>query len=158
MPRLTSTAPMAVGCSISRACGTSCSLYVSPPTTGSYTIRLVPVGASTGSLTATASSSVSAAVAADGKPVTLTTTIPGQVGAWTFAGTAGQQVNFAFTGGTFGNAEVDFYRPDGTYMFKVTGCGTSCGAYAVPPTTGTYTIKLFPSGLFTGSLTAKETS
>jgi len=138
-------------------CGTSCTLYVTPPTTGSYTIRLVPVGASTGSLRATASSSVSAAVAADGKPVTLTTAIPGQIGAWTFTGTANQQVNFAFTNGTFGSAEVDFYGPDGSYLFRITGCGTSCTAYAIPAVTGAYTVRLF-AGASTGSLTATASS
>lgn len=93
-------------------CGTSCSLYATPPATGSYTIRLVPVGASTGSLTATASSSVSAAVAAEGKPVTLTTGIPGQVGAWTFSDTAAY-IRHSLTASAVGRPNVITVGGDG---------------------------------------------
>jgi hypothetical protein len=90
---------------------------------------------------------------------TLTTTIPGQRGLWTFAGTAGQRVSFDFTGSTFtyaSDATVKVRKPDGTDLIADTNCGTGCLLEPVTlPATGTYQVDLRPKGAKTGALTLR---
>nr|WP_157554172.1 VWD domain-containing protein [Herbidospora sakaeratensis] len=144
-------------------CGHDCFIDVTPlPASGTYTILFDPAADLTGSLSAGVleiPADASAAVTVGGPAVPLTTTVPGQNGAWTFAGLAGQNVSFGFTGGTFGsilNATVSVRKPDGTTLVNSEYCGTSCSLTpAILPADGAYTIVLNPSGNRVGTLTAK---
>src|SRR5947209_11622186 len=101
-------------------CGTSCDVGTTTlPVTGTYTIQLTPQSTTFGSLTVNVSPNVTATVATNGTASTLKTTVPGQVGVWSFAGTAGQKISFGFTGGGFGaiyDAEITVHKPDGTTL------------------------------------------
>ncbi|WP_199839751.1 PPC domain-containing protein, partial [Streptomyces sp. XY431] len=94
----------------------------------------------------------------DGTGSTLATTVPGQNGAWTFAGSAGQRVYLDLSGGTFDllKAQVSVLKPDGSVLSDWRYCGTSCGFDTTTlPVDGTYTVALRTSGGVAGSLTAK---
>ncbi|WP_157518680.1 VWD domain-containing protein, partial [Herbidospora mongoliensis] len=144
-------------------CGQTCSIDVTPlPADGTYTILLDPAAELTGTLSAgvlEVPADASATVTVGGPAVPLTTTVPGQNGVWTFAGLAGQNVSFGFTGGSFGsivNATVSVRKPDGATLINTAYCGTSCSLTpAILPVDGDYTIVLNPSGNQIGSLTAK---
>ncbi|MCW3842175.1 DUF6531 domain-containing protein [Micromonospora yasonensis] len=144
------------------SCATSCSFSsVSLATAGTYTVLVDPVAAAVGSLTVQVIDvPVDATVntTPGGDPVTLTTTVPGQNGAVSFPGTAGQRVLVQGTGGTYGtyNASAIVRKPDGSNLTGSAYCGASCLFDAmVLPVTGTYTVFVDPSGTYTGSLTVR---
>ncbi|GAA3597812.1 hypothetical protein GCM10022419_096440 [Nonomuraea rosea] len=145
-------------------CGTGCLLEpVTLPAAGTYSVDLRPKGAKTGALTLRTYlvADVAATVAIDGVTSRLTTTVPGQNGAWTFTGTAGQYVNIAFMSGTFSaasDAAVSVKGPDGTLLREDTSCGKLCMFAPITlPETGTYTILFDPRKALAGSLTAQLT-
>jgi hypothetical protein len=140
-------------------CGQSCNFDMTAlPVSGTYTVLFDPDGDLTGSLTASVSLMATATAAVGGPAVTLTTTAPGQNGAWTFAGTAGQRVYLDLSGGAFGeyNAQVSVLAPDGSEFLTKQYCGTSCGFdTTVLPATGTYSVLLRPLGTTYGALTLR---
>jgi hypothetical protein len=91
-----------------------------------------------------------------GTPLTFTTTVPGQNGTRTFAGTAGQRISFNFTGVTMPSVKVIVKAPGAnppTVMQKTVGPD---GDFVEPVTlsaTGTYTVTIDPQGASTGSVT-----
>ncbi|WP_440068100.1 VWD domain-containing protein [Streptosporangium sp. OZ121] len=105
---------------------------------------------------------VSAPITIGGPPVDLSLTAPGQKGAWTFTGTAGQRVFLSFTDATFGsyvNADVSLKKPDGSVLRSWTMCGTGCFLDTVTlPVSGTYTVALAQRDASVGKLTAKITT
>ncbi|MFJ4095874.1 hypothetical protein ACIPYS_30140, partial [Kitasatospora sp. NPDC089913] len=143
----------------SQYCGPTCTFpTTSLPVDGVYRVLFDPLGASTGSMTASVSTDVVRPLLLDGSGSTLTTTVPGQNGAWTFTGTAGQRVYLDLSGGTFTSlkAEVSVLKPDGSAFLASQYCGTSCGFDTTTlPVGGTYTVVLRSSGGVAGSLTAK---
>ncbi|WP_103954569.1 VWD domain-containing protein [Nonomuraea solani] len=145
-------------------CGTGCLLEpVILPVAGTYTVDLRPKGSKTGAVTLRTYlvDDIAGTVAIDGATSTLTTTIPGQNGTWTFAGTAGKYVNLAFMGGTFtsaSDAAVSVKGPDGAVLREDTSCGKLCMFEPITlPATGTYTILFDPRKAVVGSLTAQLT-
>jgi hypothetical protein len=131
------------------------------PTTGTYTILLDPYGVSTGSVTLTlynVPADVSGTITPGGSAVTVSTTTPGQNGTLTFGGTAGQRISLLSTNGTYGgfgcNLYVSILKPDASALVGPTCMGTSQFVdVQTLPTTGTYTIRLDPYGVSTGSVT-----
>ncbi|MEV4116820.1 hypothetical protein [Nonomuraea sp. NPDC049695] len=127
---------------------------------GTYQVVADPAGIYTGSASAQVNivaQDVAAQAAIGGAASTLTTTIAGQHGVWTFTATAGQQVSFNFTGSTFtssSDVKVKVKKPDGTDLVADTRCGANCLLEpTVLPVDGTYTVELSPQNAKTGSLT-----
>ncbi|MFJ4095875.1 VWD domain-containing protein, partial [Kitasatospora sp. NPDC089913] len=143
----------------SQYCGPTCTFpTTSLPVDGVYRVLFDPLGASTGSMTASVSAEITRQLALDGSGSMLTTTVPGQNGAWTFAGTAGQRVYVDLSGGTFDllKAQVSVLKPDGSVLSDWRYCGTSCGFdTTVLPVDGTYAVAVRTFGAVAGSLTAK---
>ncbi|MEV0346464.1 VWD domain-containing protein [Nonomuraea sp. NPDC050680] len=144
-----------------KSCSTSCFFDATVlPADGTYQVVVDPAGIYTGSGSAQVNlvaQDVAAQVTVGGAASTLTTTIAGQHGVWTFAGTEGQQVSFNFTGSTFTSSsdiKVKVKKPDGTDLVADTRCGVNCLLEpTVLPVTGTYTVELNPQNAKTGSLT-----
>ncbi|MDP1767871.1 MAG: hypothetical protein Q8L74_03585, partial [Nitrospirota bacterium] len=125
------------------------------PTTGTYTIVVDPTGAYTGSMTLTLSSALTGSVTLDGASVPLTIGRVGQQARYTFSGTSGQWVSLGLTSVTMTTANVTLLKPDGTTLAS-TSVGTAGGGLEPPgalPSTGTYTLVVDPSGVYTGNIT-----
>ncbi|MFG1978229.1 VWD domain-containing protein [Nonomuraea fuscirosea] len=132
------------------------------PADGTYQVVADPAGVQTGSISAQLNivpPDVTAQITVGGPASTLTTTIPGQRGVWTFAGTAGQRVSFDFTGSTFtlsSDVTVKVRKPDGTDLTDGANCGGGCLLEPVTlPATGTYQVDLRPKAAKTGALTLR---
>jgi RHS repeat-associated protein len=128
------------------------------PTTGTYTVVSDPNGTATESTTITvyavpADPSGTLTPTAAGAGATVTATVPGQVGRYTFAGTAGQKVSATASGNTYPTwPALSILKPDGSQL----------GPYATNfldsqtlPTTGTYTLVVDPAGTDTGTENVK---
>jgi len=134
------------------------------PSTGIYTLYIDPQGVAVGSVTSqvhaiAADASVSAA--SDGTSTGLTLTVPGQNGAVSFAGEAGQRASVVMTGSTFGtstsSATMTIVAPNGATVVTSRGLGAAdvfTDAFALP-STGTYKILIDPAGATTGTVTAR---
>jgi hypothetical protein len=121
--------------------------------TGTYTIKVTPDGAGTGTTTAAAynvPADATAALTPGGSLAQITIGTPGQNGSFTFSGTAGQKVsvllNFQGLNSVFNTYSVA--NPDGTFL--VSGTRTSASSFYITnapivlPQTGTYTIAVDP--------------
>jgi len=126
--------------------------------TGTYTVRIDPTGAYTGSTTLTlygVPADPTATAVVGGASVTVTTTTPGQNATVTFSGTASQAVYLQLSSGTYGSSGVyvSILKPDQSVLMAATSVGSSATLPTqVLPVTGTYTIKIDPSGSATGSI------
>jgi hypothetical protein len=129
------------------------------PLTGTWTVRLVPDGASTGSMTLTFARDVATVALTSGTPVNTTIKYQGQHAGYTFAATANKHVTFQvtqfnFSNGTSGGAfTLDFYKPGSTSVYQ--SCYFFENDYCdfTTPLTGTWTVRLVPDGASTGSMT-----
>jgi len=125
------------------------------PATGTYSILVNPTGSGTGSVTLTLHDvppDVSGTITVGGSSQTLTTTVPGQNGALTFSGTAGQRVSVTRTSGPSGTLYLK--RANGTTL--VSTSITVLGGFIEPvtlPATETYSLTVDYSGSSTGSIT-----
>jgi YD repeat-containing protein len=130
------------------------------PTTGTYTVKVDPQGATTGSVAVLMNFFADVAgTIAQGTPVTATTTTPGQNALYTFTGTSGQQVSVTLTGSTYTGCNavtVNILKADGTSLGSTALCNTSSGLLntVTLPANDTYTVKIDPQGTTTGSITA----
>ncbi len=126
------------------------------PTNGTYTIAIDPQQAATGSLTLTLYdvTDLSGSIAPGGPPVTATFTMPGQNGAWTFSGTAGQSVTLKVSAVSVSVSKVSITGPTGANVLAPTTV-TSVGKTVMVTlaATGTHTVVVDPSGTYTGSVT-----
>ena len=146
--------------------GTSAS-FVEPVTlaaAGTYTVKVDPDGANTGNVTLnlyTVPADVSSAITAGGAGVAVANTVPGQNMKFTFTATAGQKVSIKLNPVTIGSNAVSGTTVTllkGTTTVGIpAGVGTNGGYMDVVTlaTAGTYTIKVDPQGVNTGSLTAQ---
>ncbi|MBJ7313416.1 IPT/TIG domain-containing protein [Rugamonas sp. CCM 8940] len=129
------------------------------PVTGTYTILIVPVANAMGSITMRmdAFADVSGSIVIDGPAVDVQIAKPGQNGSLAFSGAAGQRFSMrlakvALTNG--GDVSITVVKPDGTTLsssFSPPGSGTFVDAQILP-VTGTYLIKLNPSGNSVGGM------
>ncbi len=127
------------------------------PQNGTLTLMITPYGASTGSVTATASlfSNLTDTIT-PGVAKTFTIGVPGQTDTLTFtsSATAGQQISVNFTNDTMGCYTAILKNPDGSTLGSQFSCGNFLlGPYTVPMN-GTYTLIITPNGGSTGSVTA----
>jgi YD repeat-containing protein len=123
------------------------------PGSGTYTVQVNPGSAATGTAAFTlynVPADATATIPANGTPVSLTTTAPGQNMSLTFSGTAGQRIALKDQYDSNINATCATWaiiNPGGTtqlYSSTLT-CGTpNFTDVLILPTTGTYTILLSP--------------
>lgn len=124
---------------------------------GTYTIIVDPWTTATGTVTLTLNDvppDATGTLTVGGPAVTVTTTVPGQNATPIFGGTSGQSVSVAFTNNTMGTVTVTLLKPDGTSLTSAT---SSAASFNLPtqalPVTGTYSIKIDPSGATVASIT-----
>jgi len=124
---------------------------------GTYTILVNPWDTSTGSVTLTLNdvpADATGTLTIGGPSLTLTTTVPGQNAMPIFAGTSGQQISVGFTNNSMGTVTATLLKPDGTSLTSITSSSASFGLPTQTlPVTGTYSIKIDPSGASVGSIT-----
>lgn len=91
------------------------------PASGTYTILVDPRGTSAATLTLrlyAVPPDLTGTILADGNPVTVSTTVPGQNAQLTFNGSAGQWISLSATNGTFtAYADVRIQNPDGSTLW-----------------------------------------
>jgi len=136
---------------------TSCGGYfIDPqtlPQTGTYSITIDPVDDSTGNTTLTlynVPADLSGSLTS-GTATTVTTTVPGQNGRYTFAGTVGQRVSLDQSGYNCFTDQTSILKPDGTSLAST--CGGTFIDVQTLPIAGTYTVLVDPQGNTTGSTT-----
>jgi hypothetical protein len=130
---------------------------------GTYTINVDPDGANTGNVTLnlyTVPADTSAAITAGGAGVVAANTVPGQNMKLTFVAGASQKVSIKMTGVSIGSNAVSgttvTLMKGSTTVGLPTGVGTNGGyidTSAVLTSGATYTIKIDPQGVNTGSMT-----
>ncbi len=128
------------------------------PATGTYRIFVSPEGPGTGSFTLTLYNvppDVTGTITQGGPPVTMNIATPGQNGALSFSGTAGERISLNITNKTI-TSWTDFaiLNPNGTTLASMTVTGS--GGFIDTLTlgvTGTYTISVNPQGAGSGNVT-----
>lgn len=148
---------------LSGFCGSSAFIdSVTLALTGTYTLRIDPVRAGTGSVTAYLYNVVdqTGTININGAAVPVNLTTPGQNAYLTFSGTRGQQVSANFSNGTVnGTWRASIVQPNGFDLAYYDATGSSASLTGVNlPVTGTYTVKVDPFGAAIGSVTATLTS
>lgn len=130
------------------------------PATGAYTVLYSPPGFDTGTDTFTLYTvppDATATIAANGTPVPLATTTPGQNMVLSFTGAAGQQIDLANqpdSGQGAACAVVTILAPDGVTQPYSNTCfnySPSMSGLVTLPAAGTYQILYNPPGLNTGT-------
>lgn len=127
------------------------------PVTGTYTIVVDPNSTFTGVTSLTlhnVPADAAATITADGPPVTVTTTIPGQNANVTFEGTTGQRISLFLGDITISSSAVTVRKPDGTTLMTAANVSTSGHFFDVTtlPATGAYSIFIDPKIAATGSM------
>jgi YD repeat-containing protein len=140
-------------------------LFMEPltlPVGGAYTIMVGLAGTNVGTGTFTLYSvppDVTATIAANATPVSLTTTVAGQNMSLTFTGTAGQRISLLTQGSASLNScgiVMQILQPDGTTKLYSDPCLTTSPRFSdvlILPVAGTYTIQYNPSGTLIGTAT-----
>jgi subtilisin family serine protease len=135
--------------------------------TGTYTILIDPQSNATGGVTATlydVPANAAASVTIGGPGATVSMSVPGQNGAVSFSGGAGQSVSIRLTGVTVGtsccsSAKVSVLKPDGTTLVSPTYFGTSGKTLAVQlSVAGTFKVVLDPQAAAIGNVSVAVTS
>jgi len=139
-----------------------CWLAVTLPTTGTYSVFIVPTGSYTGSATLQLFSATDLSISGltiGGSAVTAGPNVPGQNFLGTVSGTAGQQISLNVTSDSIGGASFYIIPPGGTVSTAIGSVYISYGqtsgiiADVILPTTGTYSVFIVPTGSYTGSVT-----
>jgi hypothetical protein len=134
-----------------------------PPQTGTWSVALIPYGASVGSLTLTFANDVPTQALKSGTPVSTTIKYEGQESGYTFAATANKSVTlhvtkFDFTdNGSAGAFYLYFYEPGSSSYYTDCYFDANGTCTVKAPVGGTWSIALVPYGASVGSLTIKLT-
>ncbi len=132
------------------------------PTSGTYTALLDPSSTNTGSATLTlydVPADAAGTVTIGGGATSVTTTVPGQIGRLTFGGTSGTRATVRITANTMSTTAVSLLNPDGTVLASASSSGASFVLTTQTlPVTDTYTIKVDPSSVNTGSMDVSVTN
>jgi hypothetical protein len=134
--------------------------YIDPvtlPVTGTYTISINPPGANVGDLTFSlydVAADQTGTLPIGSGPTPLVFAAPGQNGAFTFAGTAGQKVTLTVTDDSITQSTISIKKPGNINIASGTIkiAGGILGPVALP-VTGTYTVYVDPYSSNTGGLT-----
>ena len=146
-------------------CGSDSLNNVNLPTTGTYTVLVNP-GATTGGVTFTLTPNITEPIVFN-TPLSVSSSLAGQVFDLTFSGTAAQVVSLVITNNSYpcggpplfyGNLNVSILKPDGTTLVSDNAlCGSGSLNNVSLPTTGTYTVLVNPK-MTTGGATFDLTS
>lgn len=129
------------------------------PASGTYTIFVDPTGSATGSMVLNlynVPADVTGTITAGGSSVPVNLGTPGQNGAITFAGTAGQKVSLSLTSLSITQLWVYVNNPDGSTLAsrQMAGYyGDDMIGTLVLPANGTYSILLNPTNWYSGNIT-----
>lgn len=120
------------------------------PMTGMFTLTVDP-GTSAAAFNLRLTSDTTGTLQLNATPVTWSRSTAGQYATYSFAATAGQSYTVQATASTFGGSTyVYVYRPDGsTWTSGAAGSPTPI-VLSNAPTTGTYEVRVVPSGTDTG--------
>jgi serine/threonine protein kinase len=133
------------------------------PANGAYTVVINPDGATTGQAIVSLYTVVdmTGTITADGPPVSVKITTPGQNGRFTFTGTSGQVVTAQATKSTFSSCGTTFaiLKPDDSSLGSAPICG-GVGTLDMQtlPLNGTYTLLIDPDGATTGLVSVTITT
>lgn len=132
------------------------------PTTGTYAIFVDPKDAAVGSVNVTlydVPADLTGSVTVGGSALNVAPSVPGQNANITFEGTSSQQVTVGITSSTLSCVAVTLKQPNGSTLTSKSSCAASFNLLMQTlPTTGTYTIKIDPSGANTGNLNVNVTN
>ncbi|MBS1801234.1 MAG: hypothetical protein JSS95_15585 [Acidobacteria bacterium] len=124
------------------------------PSTGTYSVLLDP-GNGVGGVTATLTQRINQALQYN-TPLTVSSTLAGQIFDLTFSGTASQVIDLAFTSGSYNTCvRYTILNPDGSTLSNPLSCGAGnldTGNMTLP-STGTYSVLIDP-GNGVGGVTA----
>ena len=143
-------------------CGNT--IFIEPqtlPVSGTYSVLVDPNGAVTGQSTINLYevNDITGTINFGGPTVPITTDTPGQNARFTFTGSVGQRASVVGTG-NFGVCwNLGIYKPDGTQLTNVFGCGSTILIEPQSlPEAGTYTVVVDPtsSGIGSGSITLND--
>jgi hypothetical protein len=126
------------------------------PTTGTYTVKVDPTSQAVGTITLNlylSPADLSGALTS-GTPTTAALTTAGQNASYTITATAGQYLALRFANDSIQSTAVSVKTPSATTLIAATTFGTSGRFFdgVVAPATGTYTIKIDPQAIATGSV------
>jgi hypothetical protein len=130
------------------------------PTTGTYSILVDPAVAYTGSHTLSlydVPPDVTGSMTINGPVVPVTIATPGQNASLTFEATAGQPITIRGSNSIIGCLSVFVDFPGGG-GFSMSPCTASWFAPHTPATTGTYTVRLDPTGANAGAVDMSVTN
>jgi hypothetical protein len=134
-------------------------------TVGTYTVWVAHHGTNVGSETLQLKSvpaDITGTMSINGAAVLVPSTgnmAPGQNATLTFSGTAGQAVTVHLTNNTTNGVGVTLFKPDGSYFTSTSSAASSFNLTSVTlATTGTYSVKIDPSGGNVGNITVSVTS
>jgi YD repeat-containing protein len=129
------------------------------PSTGTYTLRVQAPSSASMSGNVIASTATAGVLTIDAaSPTTVATPRAGQQARYSFAGTAGDRLNMAITGGAYPGGtsyQLIVQRPDGgVHAGMVFSPGATTNVLDLPelPATGNYTVLGDPSGAATGQV------
>jgi YD repeat-containing protein len=152
-------APDATPVGSTASCSSPSFMRVNLATTGTYTLAIFPSSGATGNVTVqlTTFNDVTGSIVI-GTPLSVTTTVSGQVARYTFSGAAGQQLSMNLSGNTYVGCNavvVSVLQSSGTSVGSAGICNGSTGFMdsVTLPTTGIYTVLVSPQGTTTGSIT-----
>ena len=132
------------------------------PTTGTYTILVDPKDAAVGNVNVTlydVPADLTGSVTVGGSALNVAPSVPGQNATVTFEGTASQQVTVRITSSTLSCLTVKLQQPNGSTLTSTSPCSANFNlSTQTLPVTGTYTIKIDPSGANTGNLNVNVTN
>lgn len=145
------------GSSLTSSYGTSPFILALPalPATGTYAVRVVPVGPVAATGTIVLSGFVTGILTPGEAPTTFASARAGQAGRYLFDGAAGQSYTLRVTGDGVFTGRVYVYGPSGAAMGNVY---VSTGAKDVKldlgtlQATGTHLVEVWPAGVTTGSV------
>jgi RHS repeat-associated protein len=126
------------------------------PTTGMYTVLVKPESTYTGSVTLSTVPAVTGVITptAEGATQAVSITVPYEQGAYTVAGTEGEEVSLKVSEFTSFSKSVylTWFNPEGKWMGEKGFTGNGFMETVRFPTTGAYTLVVNPNGVNTGSL------
>jgi hypothetical protein len=126
------------------------------PVSGTYKILIDPQGSSTGSVTLTlydVPADAGGSITAGGASASISTTVPGQNAALSFAGTANQRVSVKVAAAFA--TKVTILKPDGVALAPAVSLAAGGGFVDTKTlaTAGTYKVHIDPQGAATGTTT-----
>ena len=153
------------GSTLASAVSGAIATFIEPATLGStatHKVRVDPQGANTGSLTLKLNdvpADPTGTLTINDPATSVSLGTPGQNAAYTFSGTASQQVTVRMTDNQIGSVTVKLQKSDGTVLTSSTSIFSNFNLAAQTlPATGTYTVFVDPTSAGSGSIKVRVTN